>query len=160
MKRVAQFESTGLSDFAARLGLTLHIVATDAAIPGSYWGAPEAGLIDSDLYVRPDTPIHSLLHEACHFACMDSDRRATLDTDAGGSDAEEEAVCYLQVALSDALPAYGRAQLFADMDEWGYSFRAGSAARWFAADAEGAYDWLSERGILRSTQSALAIELQ
>lgn len=150
MKRVAQLETSSLTHFLARLGLNLRMVGADCPIPGSFWGEPEAGLIGTDLYARSDTPIHSLLHEACHFVCMDRDRRAGLDTDAGGSDAEEEAVCYLQVELSDALPAYDRVQLFADMDEWGYSFRAGRAARWFETDAADARRWLIDRGILHS----------
>ena len=41
-----------------------------------------AGLIGSRLFVRDDTPVHSLLHEGCHYICMDSARRARLDTDA------------------------------------------------------------------------------
>jgi hypothetical protein len=34
-----------------------------------------------------------------------------------------------------------------DMDAWGYSFRLGSTAAWFEADAEDARDWLRERGL-------------
>jgi hypothetical protein len=34
------------------------------------------------------------------------------------------------------------------MDEWGYSFRLGSAARWFAEDAEDARAWLLEQGLI------------
>ena len=45
----------------------------------------EAGLIGDALYLRPDTPVHSALHEACHYVCMDPARRAGLDTDAGGA---------------------------------------------------------------------------
>jgi hypothetical protein len=34
------------------------------------------------------------------------------------------------------------------MDEWGYSFRLGSAARWFAQDAEDARSWLERYGLI------------
>ncbi|MET0328595.1 MAG: hypothetical protein ABW163_07490, partial [Luteimonas sp.] len=34
----------------AGYGLTLHRVPDDAEIPGSYWGAPEAGIIGCDVY--------------------------------------------------------------------------------------------------------------
>jgi hypothetical protein len=35
------------------------------------------------------------------------------------------------------------------MDAWGYTFRLGSAARWYAEDADDARQWLLERGLLR-----------
>jgi len=35
-----------------------------------------------------------------------------------------------------------------DMDDWGYSFRLGSAAAWFQSDADDARRWLLDRGIL------------
>lgn len=123
-------------------GLRLHTVPGGAAIPGSYWGEPEAGLIGDALYARHDTPVHSVLHESCHYICMDLDRRRDLHTDAGGGDLEECAVCYLSILLSDALPGFGRDRMLADMDAWGYSFRLGSARAWFESDAEDARDWL------------------
>lgn len=131
-----------------RLGLQLVPVADGADIPHSYWGAPEAGLHRGTVHARGDTPVHSLLHEACHVLCMDSARRAALDTDAGGDHAEENAVLYLQVLLSDQVPGFGRAAMCADMDAWGYTFRLGSAARWFEEDATDARDWLAARGLL------------
>jgi len=42
----------------------------------------------------------------------------------------------------------GAARLCRDMDDWGYSFRLGSAARWFAADAEDARRWLEQHGLI------------
>src|SRR2546423_12186413 len=57
---------------------------------------------------------------------MTPERRVGLDRDAGGSDLEEAAVCYLQVLLAGQLPGVGRERMFADMDHWGYSFRLGS----------------------------------
>jgi hypothetical protein len=124
------------------------VVPTGEAIPGSYWGDPEAGLIGDVLYLRPDTPLHSALHEAAHYVCMTPERRAALERDAGGDDAEENAVCYLQILWADRLPGAGRARLMADMDAWGYSFRLGSAARWFEEDAADAQAWLAARGLL------------
>lgn len=131
-----------------RFGLELVPVPADATIPGSYWGESEAGLIGDRLYLRRDTPVHSVLHEACHYVCMDASRRQGLDTDAGGEVAEENAVCYLQVLLADALPGYDRDRLLADMDAWGYSFRLGSARAWFEQDAEDARDWLLAHGLI------------
>jgi hypothetical protein len=131
-----------------RYGLALHLVAPEEIIPGSYWGEREAGLIGTEIFARLDTPLHSVLHESAHFICMTPERRAGLDTDAGGDDAEEGAVCYLQLILSDLLPNVGRERMYGDMDEWGYSFRLGSTAAWFAGDAEDARGWLIRHGLL------------
>jgi hypothetical protein len=125
----------------------MMLVAPDEVIPGSYWGEREAGLIGSKIYARLDTPLHSVLHEAAHFICMSPERRAGLDTDAGGDDAEESAVCYLQILLAETLPNIGRERLCRDMDAWGYSFRLGSAAKWFAEDAGDACEWLRRYGL-------------
>jgi hypothetical protein len=125
-----------------RFGLTLITVDGDSPIPGSYWGEPEAGIIGNTVYVRGDTPVHSLLHECCHIVCMTSKRRAELQRDAGGGDLEESAVCYLQVLLADWLPGVGRDRLMRDMDAWGYSFRLGSTRQWFEEDAVDAYEFL------------------
>ncbi len=131
----------------APYGLTLCWVADQAVIPGSYWGECEAGLIAATLYVRANTPVHSALHEGCHFICADPSRRASLHTDAGGDDSEECAVCYLSIVLAAALPQFGSARMFADMDAWGYSFRLGGAQRWFQEDADDARDWLLAHGL-------------
>jgi hypothetical protein len=131
-----------------RYGLALHLVAPDEIIPGSYWGEREAGLIGAKIFARLDTPLHSVLHESAHFICMTPERRAGLDTDAGGDDSEESAVCYLQLILSDLLPNVSRERMYRDMDEWGYSFRLGSTAAWFAGDAEDARGWLIRHGLL------------
>ena len=130
-----------------RYGLKLTLIAPDELIPGSYWGESEAGLKGDLLYARLDTPLHSVLHEASHFVCMSPERRAGLDRDAGGTDLEECAVCYLQVLLADTLPGFGRARMLRDMDEWGYSFRLGSSREWFEQDAADARDWLSTHGV-------------
>jgi hypothetical protein len=134
-----------------RFGLALTLVAHGEVIPGSYWGDSEAGLRGEALYARTDTPLHSILHEACHYVCMSPERRAGLDTDAGGDDLEEAAVCYLQVLLAGELPAVGRARMLADMDSWGYSFRLGSTRAWFEGDAADARGWLEGRGVIDAT---------
>lgn len=131
-----------------RYGMTVERVSPGTEIPGSYWGESEAGLIGTRLFVRDDTPVHSALHEACHYICMDDDRRAQLHTDAGGECIEENGVCYLQVLLADELPGVGRARMCADMDAWGYTFRLGSARAWFEQDAEDARIWLRQNGLI------------
>jgi len=139
-----------LAALLARYGLDVRSIAAGAAIPGSYWGESEAGLVGDTLLLRADTPLHSALHEAAHYICMDAARRGGLHRDAGGDDHEECAVCYLQILLADALPGAGRARLCADMDEWGYSFRLGSARAWFEQDADDARLWLLAHGITGS----------
>jgi hypothetical protein len=146
--RVAQFQCDSLKELLARFGVEVGEVGTGVEIPGSYWGECEAGLVGNTLYWREDTPIHSVLHEACHFICMDESRRAGLHRDAGGDDPEENAVCYLQVVLADYLPGYGRERLMRDMDAWGYSFRLGSTRAWFENDAQDARAWLMSCGVL------------
>jgi hypothetical protein len=122
------------------------------AIPGSYWGDSEAGIIGSRVHARADTPLHSLLHEAGHLMVMAPERRAAVHTDASDTPRDEDAVCYLQLLLADALPGFGRERAFADMDAWGYTFRLGSARAWFENDAEDAAAHLASlphlRGIL------------
>ncbi|WP_374474471.1 hypothetical protein [Arenimonas sp.] len=129
-------------------GLQLQAVPEGEPIPGSYWGECEAGLIGSTVYARADTPVHSLLHEACHLIVMPPERRARVHTDATDSVPEEDATCYLQILLADQLPGVGRERLMADMDAWGYSFRLGSARAWFEGDAEDARAFLAARQLL------------
>ena len=131
--------------------LSLKHCVDGANIPGSYWGAPEAGLVGQYLYARRDTPVHSILHEASHYVCMSPARRTTLHTDAGGSYDEENCVCYLQIVLADFIPALGRDRIFQDMDAWGYSFRLGSARAWFNADASDAEAALRQWGLIDLT---------
>ena len=137
----------------ARHGLELVEVADGEPIPGSYWGAPEAGVIGPCVHARADTPVHSLLHEACHLIVAPAERRSSIHTDASDSQAEEDAACYLQIMLADSLPHVGRGRLMGDMDAWGYSFRLGSTRAWFEHDAEDARAWLQQRGLLRDDGS-------
>lgn len=131
-----------------RYGMVVKTVAQDEQIPGSFWQPPEAGLVGNVLYIRDDTPVHSALHEACHYICMDQQRRENLDTDAGGDYEEENGVCYLQVLLSEHLDGIGKGRMFKDMDEWGYSFRLGSSRAWFEQDAEDTVEWLQQHGLI------------
>nr|WP_244479263.1 hypothetical protein [Stenotrophomonas terrae] len=132
----------------ARHGLRLNHVAAGEKIPGSYWGEPEAGIIACDVYVRDDTPVHSMLHESCHLIVLPPERRAQVHTDATDSVPEEDATCYLQIVLAGQLPGVGSARLMADMDSWGYTYRLGSTRAWFEQDAEDARQWLVERELL------------
>jgi hypothetical protein len=132
----------------AQYGLRLALVADGSPIPGSYWGEPEAGVIAETVHARLDTPVHSLLHEACHLIVATPDKRIKIHTDASESQAEEDATCYLQIVLGDALPGVGGARVMADMDAWGYTFRLGSARAWFERDAQDARAWLEQRGLL------------
>ena len=148
MLQVNSIDRLQLGLLLDRYGLELTLVAPEAGIPGSYWGEREAGLIGSKIYVRLDTPLHSVLHEGAHFVCMTAPRRAGLDRDAGGDHAEENAVCNLQILLAAVLPNVGRERMCRDMDEWGYTFRLGSAAVWFAEDADDAREWLIRHGLI------------
>jgi hypothetical protein len=132
------------------------LVGDGEPIPGSYWGEPEAGIVGARLFLRRDTPVHSALHEGCHLVCMDAERRRRIDRDAGGDELEESAVCYLQLLLAARLPGASAERLCADMDAWGYSFRAGSTRCWFENDAEDARAWLQRQGILDRAAAAVA----
>lgn len=145
--RVAEIPLESLTQLLAQHGLALRMVES-GEIPGSYWGESEAGLMGDVLYARPDTPVHSVLHEACHYICMDATRREHLHTNALGDDIEEVGVCYLQALLSDHVENYSRDQLFADMDAWGYHYRLGSTRAWFEQDAEDARAWLLQHQLM------------
>ena len=145
--RIAEADVHRLFEPFVAAGLALREVGAGESIPGTFWGEPEAGLVADTLFYRCDTPVHSILHEGCHYLCMDHDRRSALHTSAGGDLTEEEAVCYLQVVLARRTGVPGYARILSDMDLWGYSFRLGSARKWFEHDADGAREWLLNRGI-------------
>jgi len=107
------------------------------------------------VHARSDTPVHSLLHEACHLIVLPPERRAGVHTDATDSIDEENAVCVLQALLGDALPGVGRDRVLADMDSWGYTFRLGSAAAYVEEDAEDAWAWLQARGFIDDARTLL-----
>jgi len=146
--RVGAVAHASVVALTQKFGVELRQLAVGEALPGSYWGESEAGLRANLLYVRADTPLHSLLHELSHYVCMSPARRAGLDRDAGGDDDEECAVCYLQILLADELPMLGRARMLEDMDAWGYTFRLGSSREWFERDAVDACIWLRRAGVI------------
>jgi hypothetical protein len=151
MLRLSDIDRAAVVRLLAGYGLDTRVLPPNAPIEGSYWGESEAGLRGNTLFARLDTPLHSILHETAHYICMSPERRAGLERDAGGDDAEESAVCYLQVLLADALSGVGRERLFADMDAWGYSFRLGRSRTWFEQDAADANAWLQQRGVIDAT---------
>lgn len=145
--RLADIDLRSLLPLLASQHLSFTAVADGAEIPGSHWGEDEAGLIGNQIFARVDTPVHSLLHEACHYFLMDETRRQQLHTDAGGTSVEENAVCYLQICLASGLAEIGGQRMMQDMDAWGYSFRLGSARAWFEQDADDAIALLKQRGL-------------
>lgn len=148
MLRLGDLSPAACQPILQRYGITLHQVPQGEPIPGSFWGEPEAGIKGMNVFVRDDTPVHSLLHEICHIICMTPARRASLDRNAGGSDLEESGVCYLQVLLAGEMQGVGRSRMMRDMDCWGYSFRLGNTAAWFDGDAEDARAFLTRHRVL------------
>ncbi|MFO7583066.1 hypothetical protein [Guyparkeria sp.] len=153
--RLSDLPEEALDALVARYGLPLEWVSPGEAIPGSFWGDDEAGIIGATLYVRADTAVHSVLHEFAHIVCMDEARRAAAHTDAGSDDVEEEAVCYLQILMAEHLEGFGRERALADMQAWGYTFRVGTPADWFAGDADRAVEWLLNQGLVQQTNGAI-----
>jgi hypothetical protein len=148
MQTFGSISDNSLTKLLLRFGMVIKKVAPANPIPGSHFGDREAGLIGHILYLRADTPIHSALHEACHYVCMDSHRRENLNTDAGGDYNEENAVCYLQILLADWISGNSSSQLMNEMNDWGYTFRLGSSQAWFNQDAEDAQKWLLDSGLI------------
>ena len=141
-----------------RYQLTLIPVAPGLPIPFSYFGAPEAGLLGRCVFARSDTPVHSVLHEAGHVICMDEARRVALRADAGGAFDEENAVLYLQITLASEVGLAPEC-LCKDMDEWGYTFRMGSAWAWYQTDAAECRQQLLEWGVL-DAQGAVTFKMR
>jgi len=150
-----------VKNFLMRFALNLQLIPSDTKIPGSFWGDCEAGLIKNTLYARPDTPIHSILHEAGHYICMSQERREHLHTNAIGKTkgdyTEENATCYLQILLADELANYGRDKVLKDMDDWGYSFRLGSTRAWFEKDSQDAQNFLHKHKLINQNKKYLFV---
>ena len=155
VQRIADINLDALRALLGAYGLTIELLDDNADIPGSYWGAPEAGLIGNRLYLRPDTPVHSALHEGGHWICMDDARRHSVHTDAKGTVLEECAVNYLQILLAEALADVGRERMLNDMTTWGYSYREGSVREWLNGDAQDARQWLIAHNLLDADDARL-----
>ena len=56
---VAALPAGALERLLARYGLSVRWAPSGAALPGTFWGEPEAGLVRDRLHLRPDTPVHS-----------------------------------------------------------------------------------------------------
>lgn len=145
---VADVSIESLRTLLDRFRLNLEIQSNGEDITGSFWGDSEAGVVATTVYVRLDTPVHSLLHESCHIICMTDERRADLHREAGGDDTEETAVCYLQILLAECIESFGRERIMQDMDSWGYSFRLGTTRQWFDEGADDARQWLVRYALL------------
>jgi len=146
--RIADVSPASIEALLDRFGLSVVMEPLNGRITGSFWGDSEAGIVGHHVYVRPDTPVHSLLHEACHTICMSAKRRFNLNRDAGGDDLEEASVCYLQILLADEIAGVGKERLMKDMDSWGYSFRLGATRHWYESDADDAVEWLLNHGLV------------
>ena len=154
MLAVADVRRSALESLLCRYELQLVLEDEHAEITASFWGNSEAGIVGQTIYARIDTPIHSLLHEACHLICMTAKRRDDVERNAGGDDLEESAVCYLQIVLADHIDTVGRSRLMQDMDTWGYSFRLGNTRAWFEQDADDAIEFLINQGLLTESGEA------
>ena len=159
MERYKNLDADIIHNLLSRYGLTINCVEVDREIPYSFWGSPEAGRLTDQLFVREDTPIHSVLHESCHYVCMPASQRSMLSHDAKGTVMEENATCYLQILLADHIFNYSQNRLLQDMDDWGYSFRLGSARAWFTQDAKDVEEWLISHEILNE-QSEITWKLR
>ena len=145
---IADIQLAQLQSVLGKYNLTVHLVDENQKIPGSWFGETEAGIIENNLYIRNDTPVHSALHEASHYICMAPERRDKLHTNAGGDYDEENGVCYLSLLLSNYIDGFGIDRMFSDMDEWGYTFRLGSSKAWFEEDTKEVFDWLLSHNII------------
>ena len=148
MFHYSELKNDALRPILSAYSMRIIELAENQDIPYSFWGETEAGRLGNTLYVRVDTPLHSVLHELCHYICMPATERTKDLVDAAGSAAEENACCFLQIILAEFIDGYDQSRLFQDMDAWGYSFRLGSAIRWYTEDAEDTREWLIEKHIL------------
>ena len=151
--RLIDTEIEQVKQLLEKYGLSLIVKEPEQTIPGSFWGDEEAGLIADTLYARTDTPIHSVLHEACHYICMSEPRRKKLHTNAGGTQDEENAVCYLQLLLCKKTSFISQQRMMQDMDAWGYNFMLGSTKAWFENDAVDAMQWLLNHLLINEDQN-------
>lgn len=153
MVKYENLDARSVKDLLNHYGIKVNCFDNHTDIPHSFWGNPEAGRLNEQLYIRGDTPIHSVLHEACHYICMPAVQRAVELADAKGTVDEENATCYLQIILAEHIGGYSRTQILKDMDDWGYSFRLGSAYAWFTRDAHETKQWLINKQIINQQEA-------
>lgn len=67
---VGDANSEHLNLLMSAYGIQIVRLPDNADIAGSFWGAPEAGIVGTQVLVRDDTPLHSMLHESSHIVCM------------------------------------------------------------------------------------------
>lgn len=151
--RLSDIDLEGVDTLLKQYGLQLTLSPLDNDIPGSFWGDEEAGLIQNKVYARADTPIHSILHESCHYICMTPARREHLHTNAGGTQDEENAVCYLQLLLCNEISTISAERMMEDMDTWGYNFVLGSCQAWFENDALDSKQWLIDHQLISKNET-------
>ena len=60
---VADIGPEAIDALLNRFDLAAEYVSQGQAIAGSFWGGAEAGIIGKRVFVREDTPVHSMLHE-------------------------------------------------------------------------------------------------
>ena len=60
---IADLREAEIRDLLSAYGARLVMMPCGRDIPGSYWGDSEAGLIESDVFVRTDTPAHRKILE-------------------------------------------------------------------------------------------------
>ena len=67
--RCSDLGAEAVSQLLRRYDVALEWQSAGSPIRGSFWGEPEAGIVGQRIFVRPDTPVHSMLHELCHIIC-------------------------------------------------------------------------------------------
>ena len=147
MLLLGQIDVAPLRALLAGHGIELALVADGAPIPGSYWGEPEAGLVGACVHARADTPVHSVLHEACHLIVQPPARRARVHTDATDCDGRGRRQLLPADRARRAPAQRRRGPPDGRHGPWGYSFRLGSTRAWFEHDADDARAWLAARGL-------------
>ena len=85
MLLISDLSFDSVAALLGRYGLSVELIPNEQTINGSYWGEPEAGLMGDRVFVRSNTPVHSVLHETCHIVCMSPQRRLSFAGPAGNS---------------------------------------------------------------------------
>jgi hypothetical protein len=105
--RVGDPAHPSLVELVRRYGAELLQQALTPCCRAHTGARSEAGLRGRVVRAR-GPPWHSVLHELSHYRVHDAGAAREPDRDAGGDDAEECAVCYLQIVLASAGAARAR----------------------------------------------------